>query len=69
MSERMRPITPDDLWSAIRGCSLFQRPEGELIALVAQHEALAKQFFASAVIAEAAVQVLAVRRRNNETDA
>lgn len=66
----MRPITPDDLWSAIRGCSLFQRPEGELIALVAQHEALAKQFFASAVIAEAAAQVLMVRRRSsNEIDA
>jgi hypothetical protein len=55
----MRPITNDDLWSAIRGLGMYRMERAELTALVEHHGNV--DLFASRVIAEAARQVLAAR--------
>ena len=57
----MRKPENSDLWSAIRGCGMTQKSKAEVEALLAQHEPKSAEFFASAVIAEAARQVLAGR--------
>lgn len=60
----MRKIENDDLWSAIRGLSMYRMTREELKDLIANHEplcAVGRDAFASAVIVEAARQVLATK--------
>lgn len=62
----LRTITNDDLWAAIRGLGLYRRTRDELLQLIADHKpltAVGRDAFASAVIVEAARQVLVTKPR------
>jgi hypothetical protein len=57
----MRKPTIDDCRSAIRGLGMGAMNARELIELRDQHKPKAAEFFASAVIVDAANMILAVR--------
>lgn len=60
MLDTTRPITTDDIWSAVRGLALFAKTEHELRRIRAAHAP--NPLFASKVIVQAVDEVLASRR-------